>query len=265
MTNNFDLSYLKKLGKLDKKSRNFYMQNMAIFVAAGLFLLLMLFYPISVKFDLWELLIILGVPVIVMGYFSLDIMRFHSPVFATPLHHSSLSRLGPWKDVSIINYEGKKMEYSIFDIGGIAMEGINISGGGKDGYYIVPKGAWFVEGGSIYETYIPVRFNYDQLPERLREELRQHKKFKLSSPIWWCLFPPTISKKILNTISDGFAEKTSQDIITLLKMAEEHAYTSNNTRKIEREITSGLMSKKKTRREFATVTEEERDLEEERR
>ena len=234
-----------------------------------LFIFFALFYPIYLKFDAWIFIGLFISGLLIIGVFMRSALQIYSFAFVTPIHHSSLSRSGPWTKVQGImsekdESEGSKLTsltYAIFDMGGLSSP-IPISGGGRYGYYIVPEGGYVINGGSVTVLNHPVRFAYNQIPRFLRDALLEHEHFHVGDPIFFALYPP---KRITEEVKNAFSSKKSEgivtDLITMVKMSNEQSFLTEGLNRVNNSMFSDVIDKKRKlfRREFAPTSRQELD------
>ena len=204
-----------------------------LFIFFGIFL--SIFDPVSLKIPL--LLFVFSLIGITFLLYAVGVpaLKFFSIGFVTPIEHSSMQRPYSLKTVTVISPEREKtITYHIFDKGGISVNLFSKVGGGREGYYIIPEGGFIIEGGSVTCLYKPVRFKHNQLPEPIKQAMLEIPEYKIGHQLYMALFPTTVNAQIIrDAFSDAGTINSVNDVITLLKMADEHANLSDSYRRTE--------------------------------
>ena len=204
-----------------------------VFVLFGVFLSIL--YPSSVKIPILLFITLMMAASVMLFALSIPALKFFSIGFVTPIEHSSLQRAGSLKSVTLISPDREKSTvYHIFDKGGISVGVFSHVGGGREGYYVIPEGGFIIEGGSVTCLYKPERFKHNQLPEPIKQALLEIPEYKIGCRVYMALFPSTVNVKIIkDAFSDVGTVNSVNDVITMLKMAEEHANLSDSYRRTE--------------------------------
>jgi hypothetical protein len=235
-----------------------------IFVA---FIFLAVFYPVYIRADAWVFVGLFASGILVVSVFMRSALQIYSFGFVTPIHHSSLSRPGPWKIVSGLVSEKDELEgsilsslrYGIFDMGGLSSP-FPITGGGRYGYYIVPEGLYIINGGTVTVLSYPVRFAYNQLPKFIRDELLEHEHFHIGDPIFFALYPPKrITEEVKNAFGSKKAERMVSDYVTLVKMANEEAFLAEGNNRVNNSMFSDTLDRRRKnfRKEYTPTSRQE--------
>jgi len=172
-----------------------------------------------------------------------DAIRFHSYPFQTPISHSCIDSITPYRKVRVIgndkDLKAKVVTFSIFAPGYSSVKWLPFRGGGRHGYWIVPDDdeegrGYIITGHGITIVNDATLTTYEQLPPEIQQVLVTHETFNIyTSPIYWAVIPPDIDKKesILKAYSEEYGKKQVGSLVYLLKMAFEDLTHGDTSRK----------------------------------
>jgi hypothetical protein len=239
------LDKIKDWGKMISRARtqndevpNYrFMEALPFVLLAGF--LLGVIYPIQIIVDIWPFIGVFIACGLSLSYMSTSFFQMMSIGFTSSLHHTTVSTLQPWGVVKVITNKkdqvdqelGEEFEQHIFRLHGLSFP-LPMGGGGKYGYYIIPAGGYAVRGGSIQIFNDPVRWAYSELPQVLREKIKEDPKYHLGDPIWWCVLSPNTTKEIVKSFDFSTAGESISDIISMSKLSHEGAFLNEQARRM---------------------------------
>jgi len=218
-----------------------------------LFIVAAIIYPVEYRVNIWLITGFIIFPSAMLGIVFADVVRMRSPAFTSEIAHSSMNVAEPWavvtEDYVDASAEEKivRVNYAIFPQGGYSWSLFYSAGGGRRGYVVVPTTGYIKVGASIMCLDHLHRVSLAALPPNVRSRLTAHPNFTYSSPIWFGLFPASVS--MLKTLRYNYipanVEKQIGNLFNLIVRTNEDAAHSDSMRKTEVDRSNEVIGKMK--------------------